>query len=74
MNIIEILLPISVLLAGGFAFAFVMAVRSGQFDDVDTPPQRILFDAPKAHSTQNIANEKNLSRGQTSEQTTGETT
>lgn len=48
MNIIEVLLPISLILAGSFATAFVLAVKSGQFDDVDTPPHRALFDAPKS--------------------------
>jgi cbb3-type cytochrome oxidase maturation protein len=48
MSIIEILLPISILLAGSFTLAFVLAVRSGQYDDVETPPRRILFDAPKS--------------------------
>ncbi|MDZ4082778.1 MAG: cbb3-type cytochrome oxidase assembly protein CcoS [Bdellovibrionales bacterium] len=50
MSIIEILLPISILLAGSFALAFVLAVRSGQYDDVETPQRRMLFDAPKSQN------------------------
>lgn len=57
MSIIEILLPISLLLAGSFALAFVLAVRSGQYDDVDTPPQRMLFDAPKSRTESEVTGE-----------------
>lgn len=49
MNIIELLLPMSIMLGTGFVVAFVAAVRSGQFDDVETPAQRALFEAPKAN-------------------------
>jgi len=38
------LLPIAVLLGALFAFLFVVAVRRGQFDDLDDPPKRILKD------------------------------
>ncbi|MBN8540102.1 MAG: cbb3-type cytochrome oxidase assembly protein CcoS [Deltaproteobacteria bacterium] len=54
MSIIEILLPISILLAGSFALAFILAVRSGQYDDVETPARRILFDAPKSQNESEV--------------------
>ena len=38
MNILLLLIPISLLLLGVAIWAFVWAVRSGQFDDLDTPP------------------------------------
>jgi cbb3-type cytochrome oxidase maturation protein len=44
MNALLYLLPIAVLLGAVFAILFVMAVRSGQFDDLDDPPERILHD------------------------------
>ncbi len=44
MNAVLFLLPIAVLLGAVFAVLFVMAVRSGQFDDLDDPPERILKD------------------------------
>ena len=44
MNILGILRPVAILLGGVFAFLFVMAVRGGQFDDLDDPPRRILKD------------------------------
>ena len=32
------------LVSGGFLFGFFWAVRAGQFDDVATPPVRMLLD------------------------------
>lgn len=42
MNILLLLIPISLLLLGAAIWAFVWAVRSGQFDDLDTPSLDIL--------------------------------
>jgi len=39
-----IVLPLALLVAAAAVGAFVWAVRSGQLDDVETPPRRILFD------------------------------
>jgi cbb3-type cytochrome oxidase maturation protein len=44
VNALLYLLPVAVLLGAVFAILFVMAVRSGQFDDLDDPPERILHD------------------------------
>lgn len=44
MNAIFFLLPIALLLGGTFAVLFVVAVRKGQFDDLDDPPKRMLKD------------------------------
>lgn len=44
MNALVFLVPIAVLLGAIFAVLFVLAVRSGQFDDLDDPPERILHD------------------------------
>lgn len=44
MNAILFLLPIALCMGGGFAALFLFAVRSGQFDDLDDPPERILHD------------------------------
>ncbi len=44
MNIISLLVPMSLMLGLGFAFFFVKAVRSGLFDDCETPAYRILDD------------------------------
>ena len=44
MNALLYLLPIAVGLGAVFAILFVKAVRSGQFDDLDDPPERMLHD------------------------------
>jgi cbb3-type cytochrome oxidase maturation protein len=44
MESIYLLIPISVLLVFGIAFAFWWSVRSGQFDDLEGPGFRILMD------------------------------
>jgi cbb3-type cytochrome oxidase maturation protein len=44
MNILLVLVPISLLLLGAAIWAFVWAVRGGQYDDLDTPPLDILVD------------------------------
>lgn len=44
MNAILFLLPIAVALGAVFAFLFLRAARSGQFDDLDDPPRRMLDD------------------------------
>jgi cbb3-type cytochrome oxidase maturation protein len=44
VNAVLFLLPIAILLGAVFAVLFVLAVRSGQFDDLDDPPERILHD------------------------------
>ncbi|MGR7811956.1 cbb3-type cytochrome oxidase assembly protein CcoS [Lacinutrix undariae] len=44
MSVIYILLSISILVAVIFFVAFIVAVRSGQYDDSYTPSVRMLFE------------------------------
>lgn len=44
MIVLYILLPLALVLAGVFVGVFVWAVRNGQFDDLETPGHRVLFD------------------------------
>lgn len=44
MDIIYALVPLSILLIGIAVVIFFWAVRSGQFDDMESPAHRILFD------------------------------
>lgn len=44
MSVIYLLLTISVTIALGFFVAFILAVKSGQYDDTYTPSVRILFE------------------------------
>jgi cbb3-type cytochrome oxidase maturation protein len=52
MNIIVLLIPMALMLAFGFVTAFVWATRKGQFDDLETPSHRILFEEPNERKTQ----------------------
>ena len=44
VNIIYLLIPFSVVLVALVAWAFIWAIGSGQFDDLDAPAHRILED------------------------------
>lgn len=44
MNIFYLLIGVSLLAALIFLAAFIWAVKTGQFDDNETPPYRMLFD------------------------------
>ena len=44
MDVLLLLIGVSVAVALAVAGVFVWAVRSGQFDDLDTPAVRILSD------------------------------
>lgn len=44
MSIIYLMIPAAFLLAALGVWAFVRAARSGQFDDLDTPPIRAILD------------------------------
>jgi cbb3-type cytochrome oxidase maturation protein len=44
MSVIYLLISISIVVAIGFFIAFVVAVKSGQYDDDYTPSVRMLFD------------------------------
>ncbi len=48
MNILFLLVPVAIVLAAAGVAGFLWAVRSGQFDDVQTPALRVLIedDAP----------------------------
>jgi cbb3-type cytochrome oxidase maturation protein len=44
MEVIFIVLPLAIILAGVAVAAFLWAVRRGQYDDLDGPPCRVLFE------------------------------
>ena len=46
MAILLILIPISLILFGVAVWAFIWAVRGGQYDDLDTPAIDILRNDP----------------------------
>ena len=48
MSVIYIALPIALIIAAIAVITFVVLVRNGQYDDLETPAQRILFDDVEA--------------------------
>jgi len=44
LNILFLLIPASLVLACVALLLFIWAIRSGQFDDLETPAIRMLFD------------------------------
>ena len=44
MSILYLALPIALVIAAITVVTFLIQVRSGQFDDLETPPRRMLFD------------------------------
>lgn len=44
MNVLYFLVPLALILAAVGVAAFVWSVRTGQFDDVQTPGMRVIFD------------------------------
>ena len=57
MRILLLLIPISMVLLGLAIWAFVWAVKRGQFDDLDTPALDILVDDDKPRDTRSAAPE-----------------
>lgn len=44
MSVLYIVLPLALLFAAGAVGVFVFSARRGQFDDLDTPGERMLHD------------------------------
>ena len=53
MSVIYVLLTISICVAVVFFVAFIVAVRSGQYDDSYTPSVRMLFEDELKKETSN---------------------
>lgn len=69
MEIIYMLLAISVIVAVLFFIAFIISVKSGQYDDTYTPSVRMLFDdelvdTKKNNEDQSVSNQSNKSKVQ----------
>lgn len=60
MSVIVLLILFSVIVALVFLGAFIWAVKSGQYDDTESPAIRILFEDRKGRSDnpQNSGSEK----------------
>lgn len=51
MSVIFLLIPLSIVFAVAFLFAFIWSVRSGQYEDTTTPSIRLLLDEKTAAKT-----------------------
>jgi len=64
MSVIYMLITISIIVAVFFLYAFIKAVKGGQYDDDYTPSVRMLFDDELIKETNNnqiqITKEKQL--------------
>ncbi len=56
MEVLYILIPVSVVLAAAFTVACLRAIRQGQFDDLESPRWRILFEgsAPRTKGAEKV--------------------
>jgi cbb3-type cytochrome oxidase maturation protein len=64
MEIIYLLLPVSIFLSIVALIAYCWSAKNGQFDDLDTPAVRVLFDedAPPTRQLQQQKDELNSKR------------
>jgi len=44
MDVLYIVVPLAIVIVVGMFWAFARSVRRGQFDDLETPAWRVLFD------------------------------
>ncbi len=59
MSVLILMIPMALLLAGGFIYAFFWAVSAGQFDDLTTPQHRLLAKDSENKKLQNFNIKKN---------------
>ncbi|MEM7485269.1 MAG: cbb3-type cytochrome oxidase assembly protein CcoS [Bacteroidota bacterium] len=60
MSVIYVLLAISISVAIVFFAAFVLSVKSGQYDDAYTPSVRMLFEDELLPDSKNSTDEKEI--------------
>ena len=53
MNVLVLLIFASLAIATTFLMAFIWAVRSGQYEDTQTPSMRVLVEEPSANQARN---------------------
>jgi cbb3-type cytochrome oxidase maturation protein len=44
MEVVYFLLPLSLVLSAFFIYSFVRSVKTGQYDDLESPAQKVLID------------------------------
>jgi cbb3-type cytochrome oxidase maturation protein len=72
MEVVFILLPVALLVAAIMLALFIWAVRSGQFDDLETPAVRILFDDhPRSRTSEGASSSSQGAAGSESSRDSG---
>lgn len=73
MNIFYLLIGASLFAALIFLAAFIWAVKTGQFDDNETPPYRMLFDDDKVEEDEETEGRRDKETERRSERRAEET-
>jgi cbb3-type cytochrome oxidase maturation protein len=63
VNILYLLIPLGLVLLGCAVAAFFWAVRSGQFDDLETPAMSVVMDDDSKPAAENRRRESDASTG-----------
>jgi cbb3-type cytochrome oxidase maturation protein len=70
MEVLFVLIPVSIALAAASVAACLVAIRGGQYDDLESPRWRILFDDRRAKdehgATMNVDDEPTGAKAQRS--------
>lgn len=52
MSVLFVALPVALLLGGSALIACIYCIRGGQYDDLDSPPVRVLIDDQPVSGTE----------------------
>jgi cbb3-type cytochrome oxidase maturation protein len=64
VSVIFIVVPLAALIVLAAVIAFVTSARRGQFDDLDTPPVRMLNDDSVERHASSVPDQRSLTTGQ----------
>lgn len=70
MSVLFIAVPVALLFAGSAVIAFLWAAKSGQLDDLETPPLRMLHDDSEGRDGRALETEPAQARPETGATTT----
>ena len=52
MTLLAVAIPVALLVAAAAVFAFIWAARTDQYEDLDTPPRRMLLEDPPVRGSE----------------------
>ena len=62
MSVLYVALPIAIAMGGAAMWACIRCIRSGQFDDLESPAVRMLIDEQPKNSTRQRSNSEVVNR------------